>query len=84
MVREVPTTRQPRSRRVWVNPKPMPLEAPVTMATGCSIVFIRAFPSCFGLSFFGKASVSAPVSALLSDTIAFVTQAKHRLCELRN
>jgi hypothetical protein len=28
------------------------LEAPVTMATGCSVVFIRAFLSYSGLSFF--------------------------------
>ena len=69
--------------------KPIPLEAPVTMATGCSDLFMIAFLSCFGmiwfgLSFFGKETVSAPVSVLLSDTIAFMTRAKHRLCDLRN
>jgi hypothetical protein len=39
----------------------------------------------FGVVVFpGKASVSAPVSALLADTIAFTTQANRRLGDLRN
>ena len=40
-VREVATTRQPRARRACVTPRPIPLDAPVTMATGCSVVFIE-------------------------------------------
>jgi hypothetical protein len=41
IVREVPTTRQPRSSSAYVTPRPIPLEAPVTMATGCWLVFIE-------------------------------------------
>src|SRR5260221_12546049 len=29
------TRRRPRLRSAWVMPKPMPLDAPVTMATSC-------------------------------------------------
>src|SRR5258708_39599828 len=41
IVREVPTTRQPRSSSACVTPRPIPLEAPVTTATGCWVVFIE-------------------------------------------
>jgi hypothetical protein len=35
------TTRQPRSSSACVTPRPIPLEAPVTTATGCWVVFIE-------------------------------------------
>ena len=35
IVREVPTTRQPRSSSACVTARPIPLDAPVTMATDC-------------------------------------------------
>jgi hypothetical protein len=47
MVREVPMTRQPRSSSVCVTPRPIPLEAPVTIATGGWVVFIDFFQECF-------------------------------------
>ena len=41
IVREVATTRQPSSSSACVTPKPIPLDAPVTMAMGCWVVFIE-------------------------------------------
>jgi hypothetical protein len=52
------------------------------LGVGCVHRFVAWFSS--ESLFFGKASVSAPVSALLSDTIAFTTQANRRLGDLRN
>jgi hypothetical protein len=43
IVRDVATTRQQRSSSAWVMPRLIPLEAPVTMATGCWVVFIVVF-----------------------------------------
>jgi hypothetical protein len=40
MEREVATTRHPRSSSACVRPRPIPLEAPVTIATACWVVFI--------------------------------------------
>src|SRR5262245_49583122 len=55
IVRELATTRYRRSSSARVMPNPMPLDAPVTMATGRSLVFalIAFFP--FGLvRYFGS------------------------------
>jgi len=49
IVRELATTRYRRSSSARAMPNPMPLDAPVTMATGCLLLFalIAFFP--FGL-----------------------------------
>src|SRR5215469_9403392 len=43
IVREVATTRQPRWSSACATPRPIPLEAPVTIATACWVVFIEVF-----------------------------------------
>src|SRR4029077_5218861 len=87
IVREVPTTLQPRSRRAWVMPKPIPLEAPVTMATGCSDLFMIAFLSCFGMIWFGlvifreRDRLRTGFGVVLGYD-CFHDPSKHRLCDL--
>ena len=52
---------------------------------GCIHKFIRAFLSYSGLSFFRESvCLRTGFGALLADTIAFTTQAKRRLGDLRN